>query len=179
MNEFTEITAIKNSIAKYAKAYEEMESHQQQQNPLIPKCDQKTGAIGEFYSMIYAKSIYSNIGDDFSFGNPSQHAWDIKISKQNKSISKIQVKTVSGFSKSSTISPIHKGWDELWLLRLNKEFFPEGFWIIKDSSWITSAASGRSKKMPRVENPNCGSAVFNSRVNYTSQLLKVLEEENK
>ena len=112
-NKISKTEEIQKAIKTYAKGYAKLELLQHEVDTLIPKCDQKTGAIGEFYSMLYAKHLYKYEADNFEFGNPSQHAWDIKICKNKKKIRTIQVKTVSGFSKTSTISPIHFGWDEL------------------------------------------------------------------
>ena len=173
-NKTSKTHEIQKAIKTFAKGYAALESLQHEDDALIPKCDQKTGAIGEFYAMIYAKHLYEGKVDTFEFGNPSQHAWDIKICKNKKKIRTIQVKTVSGFSKTSTISPIHFGWDELWLMRLDRSFFPEGLWVIEDKSWIKQGDSITGKKMPKMGVSNSGSDVFKNKVEHTAELLNVL-----
>ena len=170
------IKQVQRSIAKYAKGYAELERLQHEEHALIPKCDQKTGAIGEFYAMLYAKNIFANSGRSFEFGQPSQHGWDIRISDDEKEVCKIQVKTVSGFSKTSTISPIHTGWDELWLLRLNKSFYPVALWVVNDSGLVGEGEVLSGCKMPQVGKLNTGSLIFEKKDNRTEKFLAVLAD---
>lgn len=164
---------IKSAICEYANAYAKLEDLQKADNPLIPRCDQKTGAIGEFYAMQYAKYKFPS-ALSIKFSSPSQHAWDICILDKNGKETKIQVKTVSGFSETSTMSPLHSGWDELWLLRLNKSFTPEGFWCVKDKSIVGKEKTLTGKKMPKVGFPRRGSRVFSSKTDLTEELEKLI-----
>ena len=62
--------------------------------------------------------------EDVKFAEPSQKAWDIKYTEKGEEIT-IQVKTVSGFSKNKIISHILPGFKILYLVKLNKNLFPE------------------------------------------------------
>ena len=44
---------------------------------------------------------------------PSSCSWDLEVKEEGKKPIKIQVKTVSDYSKTSRISPIHRGYDQL------------------------------------------------------------------
>lgn len=117
-------------IKLYANGYSLLEKAQKNKNQkFIPRNgDQKTGIIGEAYIYQFLlKKGYRNL----EYGTASEKGWDIKAELGKKEY-KIQVKTVSGFSETRTISPIHDGWDELYLLSLDKEFVPNGLWKIND-----------------------------------------------
>ena len=70
-----------------------------------------------------SKKGYKNL----KYGTGSEKSWDIKDENN-----KYQVKTVSAYSKTQRISPIHKGWDYLYLIHLTKEFLPDKVLLIKN-----------------------------------------------
>lgn len=112
-------------IKQYAKAYLEFENFQKD-NLFVPtKGDQKTGVIGEAYIYQY---LIEKGKEKLEFGSGSEKAWDIKDGEKKK----YQVKTVSAYSKTQRISPIHKGWDYLYLVHLTKEFLPDKVLLIKN-----------------------------------------------
>ncbi len=129
----------------YAAAYALMESIQnpksisEESSSLLPRGDQKTGCIGEYWAMRHARKQWPN--NNCSFGHHSQAGWDIAV---GQSQNRIQVKTVSEWSKTRSLSPIHcrntppdnapddwAPWTALWLIYLNKDLHPTGFWRIK------------------------------------------------
>lgn len=133
------------AFKQYAVAYGLIESIQnpdaapQEVTRLLPTGDQKTGCIGEYWAMRFARKRFGQ--DKCRFGNHSQHGWDIAI---QGSRTRIQIKTVSEWSKSRALSPIHAQkerpekapddwapWTDLWLIHLNKDLFPTGFWQLK------------------------------------------------
>ncbi len=61
----------------------------------------------------------------------------------------VQVKAVSSHSTTRRISPIHEGWNELWLFRLDRSFAPEGLWILdaRDCDWSNSTL--KASTLPR------------------------------
>ena len=118
------------AIQEYALAYDAMERLQRTDSAVFPSGDQKTGVIGEFYARLYAKQQWLEPQAEHVYGSPSEKAWDITIRRRDVPDHKIQVKTVSSHSQTSTVSKIHAGWDELYLLRLNKDFMPIGFWTL-------------------------------------------------
>ena len=103
---------IQKIIWSYAKAYGALQEYKENSS-LISIGDQKTGCIGEFYVHIFLQDRFSKA--TLTYGNHSQQGWDIKITKPNKTVIKVQVKTVSAYSKTRGISPIHHGWNELHL----------------------------------------------------------------
>ncbi len=159
---------IKEAIGEYAKAYEKLQLLQEKV-PSIPEGDQKTGCIGEYYSYRYLSNIHSSLS--LEYGSHSEKGWDIKI--VNSGV-KVQVKTVSAYSKTRTISPIHRGWDILHIIYLNKALEPEGFWVIADNNIFGSAESLKSKKCKHPDNPNTGSHCIPFGENKISELVSAI-----
>jgi hypothetical protein len=124
-------------IKQYAKAYGRLEEVQAIKSGFIPeKGDQKTGLIGEAFIFQYLlKKKYKNL----RFGHTSMMGWDIEGKLNGKSYT-MQVKTVSGYSQTRIMSPIHQGWDKLYLLSLDQKFIPNGLWMIEKTAnlnWTT------------------------------------------
>jgi hypothetical protein len=124
---------IFDAIEIYSKAYEELEKIQDEENgkplneKIIPKGDQKTGAIGEFYALLYARQKYSDKTVELA---PMGSRFDIIVAEGNE---KIQVKTISEYSKNKTTTL--KGYADnieftLYLIYLDKSFKPTMFWEI-------------------------------------------------
>lgn len=115
-------------IEDYAKTYTAFEEIQKREGQnILPKYgDQKTGLIGEFYAKLY---ILNKDYKDVEYA-ASGAPFDISYTNKNSKTVKVQVKTANtGFSKTNTLSPIKKGWDFLYLISLDKNFKPIGFWI--------------------------------------------------
>jgi hypothetical protein len=119
------------TVKKYAEAYRQIEEIQKNESfDFVPEIgDQKTGVIGEAFIFEYLKRQgHPNL----EFGGHSQKAWDIKypfgMAPNNEVL--VQVKTVSAFSKTKRISPIHFAPDycELYLVSLNKQLIPNNVW---------------------------------------------------
>jgi hypothetical protein len=119
-------------VKKYAKAYDDLEKIQKDKNfdyvPIVG--DQKTGVIGEAFIFEYLKRQGH---PDLEFGSAAEKAWDIKypFGLALNGVVLVQVKTVSAFSKTRAISPIHFAPDycELYLVSLNKDFIPDAIWM--------------------------------------------------
>ena len=142
----TRIENLLKAIESYSKAYHELEELQKHEikleDRLMPIGDQKTGAIGEFYALMYLKKVYPKNNVRFC-KNPIQKGYDIEIiSNQDSDNKKISIKTVSEFSKTKKVSNIKKENEdkktpkidyckiELHIISLNKEFKPNGYWIL-------------------------------------------------
>jgi len=118
-------------VKKYAEAYQDFEKIQKCPDfDFVPKIgDQKTGVIGEAFIFEYLKRQgHPNL----VFGNHSQKSWDIKYPSGHapNGVVLVQVKTVSAFSKTKRISPIHSTSDycELYLVSLNEDLIPDNIW---------------------------------------------------
>ncbi len=143
---------ILSAISKYATAYENL--HRLQDTlAWIPGGDQKTGCIGEYYAFLYLLQRWGE--DRLSYGSHSEKGWDIRIAGDPPTL--VQVKTVSAFSKTRTISPIHQGWDELYIIYLSREMEPEGFWIIEDKDIFNGQETISSAKCRKPTSPATGS----------------------
>jgi hypothetical protein len=118
-------------VKKYAEAYRDIENIQKNPNfDFVPEIgDQKTGVIGEAFIFEFLRRKGH---PDLEFGNHSQKAWDIKYpcGLAPNNVVLVQVKTVSAFSKTRTISPIHFAPDycELYLVSLDKDLIPDNIW---------------------------------------------------
>lgn len=124
-------------IKLYSEVYFKFENFQKNKdNIFIPKTgDQKTGIIGEAVIFEYL-SRQNETG--LHFGAHSEKGWDIESSKY-----RYQVKTVSAFSKTKILSPIHKGWNYLYLIQLNVNFLPERVLKIENpSNWNKDIIKG-------------------------------------
>ena len=124
-------------IKLYSEVYFKFENFQKNKdNIFIPKTgDQKTGIIGEALIFEYL-SRQNETG--LHFGTHSEKGWDIESSKY-----RYQVKTVSAFSKTKILSPIHKGWNYLYLIQLNVNFLPERVLKIENpSNWNKDIIKG-------------------------------------
>lgn len=167
---------IFDAIDQYAEAYGRLEQLQRSRTKEIPIGDQKTGVIAEFFARIYAKHRFPKA--TFEFGTASEHAWDIKVLLPGESAIKVQVKAVSAHSKTSRVSPIHPGWHQLWLMRLDEYLRPQALWIIKaqDAAW--SKAPLKNRTMPRLGNAQSGSVELRCGTNETSAFLAALMSVN-
>ncbi len=128
----TNASTIQIAIDRYAIAYSELQDLQVSTD-LIPIGDQKTGCIGEFYVRLYLGSRFPTA--KIHFGGHSQGGWDIEIVDGHQ-VRRIQVKTVSAHSTTRRISPIGSGWDQLFIIYLDKRLRPAGLWIITDNSIV-------------------------------------------
>lgn len=157
---------IFDAIDQYAKAYGRLEQLQRSRPKEIPIGDQKTGVIAEFFARIYAKCRFPKA--TFEFGSPSEHAWDIKV----------QVKAVSAHSQTSRVSPIHPGWHQLWLMRLDEHLRPHAFWVVEAQKAAWSKTLLKNRTMPKLGKPQSGSAELRGGANETAPFLAALVSAN-
>lgn len=132
------------AIRRYAEAYAALQSLQET-SPLIPIGDQKTGSIGEFYVRLYLEALHPDA--DIVFGGHSESGWDIEVSRAIRRW-RVQVKTVSAFARMRRISPIKRGWDELYVIHLDRSFSPTGFWVMADASCMGGSDTLKSRCCP-------------------------------
>jgi len=140
----------------YAEAYRDFEEIQKAPDfDFVPEIgDQKTGIIGESFIFEYLKrQRYKNI----EFGGHSQKGWDKKHSHglAPNGVVLVQVKTVSAFSKTRSISPLHLAPDycELYLVSLNENLIPDNIW--KPKGYSPAKMKGQvvmGTRMPKDEN---------------------------
>lgn len=157
------------AIRQYAIAYKKLEEIQRA--GLLPIGDQKTGVIAEFYAQIYAERMYSRV----KTGHSSQSAWDLMVSAtKTGKFEAVQVKAVSDFSQTRRVSPIHPGWDQLWLICLNARLELYSFKILhrKQVDWADSTMKNRA--MPGGPDNKAGSAEFALAEDQTEAMLSAL-----
>jgi len=124
-------------VKKYAEAYRDFEEIQKCSDfDFVPETgDQKTGIIGEAFIFEYLKRQGH---PDLMFGRGDQKGWDIKypFGLAPNNVVLVQVKTVSAFSKTRRVSPIHFAPDycELYLVSLNTDLIPDNIWKPKGYS---------------------------------------------
>jgi len=167
---------IFDAIDQYADAYGRLEQLQRARTNEIPIGDQKTGVIAEFYARIYAKHRFPT--GMFEFGSASEHAWDIKVIRPGQQDIKVQVKAVSAHSQTSRVSPIHSGWHELWLMRLDEQLRPQALWVIEATSAPWSQSTLKNRTMPKLGNASSGSAELRCGANETTAFLAALATAN-
>ena len=160
------------AIAQYARAYRRMECLQQGNDSVFPTGDQKTGVIAEFYGKLFAQNEYSSA--KVSYTRHSTKGCDLIVKESGRRVRKIEVKAVSAYSGAGRISPVHSGWTHLYLFRLDENFQPVGFWVMKRKSFRGLQFPMRHRAMPVEGKPKSGSAEFNNRESKLAELLKVL-----
>jgi hypothetical protein len=153
-------------IREYASAYDRFQRLQDTHRDHLPLGDQKTGVIGEFYAMLFARWTYPRCS--VAFAAPTQ-AWDIEVSGEIDV--RIQTKTVSDYSTTRIISPIFPGWDHLYLLSIDRAFLPTGFWVVTTSDIFAGHESLRSQKMRDPAKPTSGSPRIPFGTNRIAELL--------
>jgi hypothetical protein len=148
-----EAQEIMGAIGTYAEAYAGIQIWQDK-SKLIPKGDQKTGCIAEFYATLHLKSKYTDA--TLTNGHHSEKGWDIEVSRPERTW-RVQVKAVSSFSEKGKMSPIKQGWDELFVFRLGRDFRPLGFWVINSSAIKTEKWPLKDRKCPTLNVRSSGS----------------------
>jgi hypothetical protein len=144
-------------INAYAAAYAELQKLQDENPDHLAVGDQKTGVVGEFFGLLYARSIYPSAKISYS-PDPSQTGWDLSVcGKRSRRDVKIQVKTVSGYSKKRTITPLFPDWDHLYLVYLGRCLMPQGFWIVTDNNIFRGRSVLIGLKMRKPGNSQSGS----------------------
>jgi hypothetical protein len=171
---------IEEAIEDFARAYQRLEELQTREmkksshERLLPqKGDQKTGLIGEYWAIRYARMVFSD--SRVEFGGHSQEGWDFKVIRTRHKPLYIQLKTASDFG-TGKLSPICKPsrrpsvedgdelpryWDELWLLWLDKRLRPVVLWRFNpDQVEFNGAACLRGKSLRRPISRTGGSNCF-------------------
>ena len=89
-------------------------------------------------------------GISLRYGSTSNKAWDVAVELPSGDWH-IQTKTVSAYSQTRRLSPIHHGWDELYIVYLNHAFQPVGFWIITDTSIVDKLSPLKNMSGPKLQ----------------------------
>jgi len=137
IDNFNESDGIRNtikSVINFGNQQHNFESLQDFNPFLIPKGEQKVNVIGIFYANLYLKYLYSE--PEFTVEFSEKHEtefFDILIKKTGLDYKKIQVKTVTMFSKTRYISTIKNcdKFDELLVVSLDKTLYPRGIWFLE------------------------------------------------
>lgn len=168
---------IKEVIAQYAIAYNKFEGFQGGSKPFVTG-DQKTGVIGEYYAKLYIEYTFNEKIEYEKMGQ----AYDLKYN-DGKEV-KVQVKTVSLHSTTKVISKIRLAddiclqlFDKLYLILLDHDFKPIGFWINDFNTLRDKVGSVKYLKSRTIEWPNHqkGSSCFD----FTDNLIVKLQEAVK
>jgi hypothetical protein len=177
----TDNARIESAIDLFARAYQGLENLQNVESKkdpserLLPeKGDQKTGLIGEYWAIRYARCLFPQAA--LEFGGHSQKGWDLKLAFVGRPAHYIQIKTASEFGRGklspiflpSRLSKLNEGrelpdyWNELWLLWLNRHFQPILLWKIKPEHVDFSSSDCLSNKTLRRDplKPSTGSKCF-------------------
>lgn len=160
-------SAILNAIAAYATAYAALEALQGGSS-LLPRGDQKTGCFGEFYARLYLQRVRP--AATVAFGGHSNKAWDLRVTEGSRELL-VQVKTVSGFSATRILSPIHHGWHELFVVSLDRAFRPDGFWVVPPPDIPVTTFPLRGVRAPSPSSPTPRSGPLDFSNNQLPELL--------
>lgn len=169
---------LKIIVQNYANSYFDLEKAQQSGNyPALPaRGDQKTGVFGEMYAYLYLEQEgYQNL----EYGSTSEFGWDIKGNNTQGVSKRIQVKTVSAFSKEKRVTPIHHACDILILVYLDENFKPEEVWELDDINKVSESFWREIEISQR--DPNTGRIikVNGKHVKIKSRALKYFKMDSK
>lgn len=164
------------AIRQYAIAYKKLEEIQRAGAVEdLPIGDQKTGVIAEFYARIYAKQAYARVDT----GHSTQSEWDLKVSSSKTGkFEAVQVKAVSDFSQTRRVSPIHPGWDQLWLICLNARLEPYSFKIIRRQQVEWAGSTMKNRVMPGGPDNKAGSTEFQVAEDQTEAMLSAIRRKS-
>ena len=131
-----EITELINDYARVYSGFEQL-----QKDGTFAGGDQKTGVLAEYYAKLYIENVLSK-GQLVEYASSGSYH-DLKyVEKERSEPITVQVKAVSAHSKTRTISPIRvkyknkktgewvKSFDKLYLISLDMNFLPNGFWVM-------------------------------------------------
>lgn len=174
---------IKELVVKYAEVYKSFEKLQE--SGVLPGGDQKTGVIAEFYAQCYIEHTFQ-VQAKFAIAG-SKH--DISYSHDNREI-KVQVKGVSAHSQTRTIAPLNLEisdneipFDYLYLISLNEDFMPNGFYIntfedlVKKANGKTKVLGSTMKGSSNRSGMKNGSEIYNFSQNKIDLLLEAIKED--
>lgn len=140
---------LTNLIEAYAKAYENLEQFQRENNTIIPIGDQKTGCIGEFIGKkILVRELNLNSDEKLEFLGHSNKGRDVKH-KNNF----YQIKTISAFNKSQRTSKLRHDNTKnsgisisgiLIILLNNKSNLLEGSYYLLEDKTLLKELSGKT-----------------------------------
>ncbi len=95
------VREIRKAIKQYATAYNRLEKIQrsegEREDRLIPRQDQKTGPIGEFWAGLYLRYKYPNA--EVWINSKITASYDIAVRRKRHKPLKVQVKTMSDGKK--------------------------------------------------------------------------------
>lgn len=175
---------LNNLISEYTKVYKAFE--ELQDGEVLPGGDQKTGVIGEYYAKCFAENIA--LSNTAKYAKPGK-VYNLKyLDKQTGEKVKVQVKCVSDHSKTRTIAPLNlehidgkRPFDLLYLIALNKEFKPYGFYINSYEDILLRVIEKRGEKHPpkivgtKMKGNNSeGSGIYDFKDNRVNELIKIL-----
>ena len=166
----TEHIDILRAITDYANAYARLEALQGSSS-LLPRGDQKTGCFGEFYVHMFLKRTRPDA--QIVRAGHNQKGWDFRV-LDGSGESCIQVKTVSGFSTTRRLSPIHCGWHELFVVSLDRSFRPDGFWQVPVPQLANRAFPLKGLRAPHPGTSARGRGVLDFSRNRLAELIAAL-----
>jgi hypothetical protein len=172
MSDLSAAPDILAAIHKYADAYAGLQQLQESSG-LIPRGDQKTGCIGEFFVYLYLSGKYP--GQPLRHAGHSNKGWDIEMGVQGCE-KRIQTKTVSAYSTSRRLSPISPGWHELFVVYLGMNLLPEGFWIVTDTTIVPESGILKHCSSPHPGGRHAGTAAVPFGENRIEELSRFVRQ---
>ena len=164
------VSEVIEAIRDYAGAYARLQALQDRKD-MIPPGDQKTGCIGEFFVYLYLSAKYP--GHDLRFAGHSKSGWDIEVGGRGHE-RRFQVKTVSAYSVTRRLSPISAGWHELFVVYLDRNLSPTGFWIVTDHSIVPESGVLRHCVCPDPSGDRQGSGAISFGENRIEELNEII-----
>ena len=93
-------------------------------------------------------------------GTQANCPYDITVETKEGKRKKVQVKTMSEYSKTKIMSPIRSGWDELFVFYLGRDLKPKAFWILSDKSIVKGGKKLKGRKMPILEENDSPNKIY-------------------
>jgi len=168
-----EISDIDKALDAYGKGYELLWEQVQKNPEQFPSCSLTTGIIAEYFAKKYLEEKYSDCS--VVFGSSTEKAWDIMVRDENGKDVLFQVKSTSRYSKSRSVSPLVKGFDQLIVITLDYDFFPLQAFLFEDSALFFGKTKVKSLTVPCVDDKTRkGSKIFSQANNIHEEFFENL-----
>lgn len=166
---------IDEALSDYSNAYFSLKSVVDEYPEYFPSSTLSCGTFAEHYCKIYLQHQYPDAL--VIFGKGSQRGWDVQVTFSDGRSSRYQIKALSAFAKSRTISALTPGFDVLFVVVLDAGFNPTAAYMFDGESGISQIGRSARLTVPDKRVPSRkGSAIFRNAKDISQEFFEALSE---
>ncbi|WP_298941385.1 hypothetical protein [uncultured Psychromonas sp.] len=166
------MSEIEISLEKYVQGYNSLWNQVNKNNSEFPKGSVSIGTIGEYYAKKYLEEKYAD--SIVEYGRANEKSWDIKV-KNGDSQVLFQVKSTSVFNSSRTLSKLNRGFDQLIVINLDRDFFPFQAYLFETVDHLFANTKSPALITPNPDNVRqTGSLAFKQAKNIHNDFFEIL-----